>query len=188
MINESGTMSGGGGKPRGGRMCIGQAAPKQVDARAAQAELQAAEQELAASQEVGLGRAGRGAGGGFVRATAGWGADRSNCSGVCGKAWCGWQLCSRLAAAEQVFTQMPTSDSLQGLQAARRQLSEAAAQAKQAERALADLETAIPKVGWLGWGVAMLPRCPSGGLQQHGRQAQRNGPGQSTLTPAPASS
>lgn len=59
MINESGTMSGGGGKPRGGRMCIGNAAPKNVDARAAAAELQAAEQELNASMQVrsGLGRA-----------------------------------------------------------------------------------------------------------------------------------
>ena len=54
MINESGTMSGGGGKPRGGRMCVGQAAPRNVDARAAAAELQAAEQELEGSVQVGL--------------------------------------------------------------------------------------------------------------------------------------
>lgn len=40
MINESGTMTGGGGKPRGGRMCIGSGAPKSVDPRAAEAELQ----------------------------------------------------------------------------------------------------------------------------------------------------
>lgn len=40
MINESGTMTGGGGKPRGGRMLIGSGAPKSVDPRAAQAELQ----------------------------------------------------------------------------------------------------------------------------------------------------
>jgi structural maintenance of chromosome 4 len=53
MINESGTMSGGGGKPRGGRMCIGQAAPRNVDARAAAAELQAAENELGANMQVG---------------------------------------------------------------------------------------------------------------------------------------
>ena len=52
MINESGTMSGGGGKPRGGRMCLGTAAPKSLDTRAAAAELQAAEQELSVSTEV----------------------------------------------------------------------------------------------------------------------------------------
>ncbi|GAB4818756.1 hypothetical protein N2152v2_005802 [Parachlorella kessleri] len=52
MINESGTMSGGGGKPRGGRMCVGQAAPKNVDARAAAAELQAAEQDLEGSVQA----------------------------------------------------------------------------------------------------------------------------------------
>lgn len=40
MINESGTMTGGGGKPRGDRMLIGNGAPKSVDPRAAQAELQ----------------------------------------------------------------------------------------------------------------------------------------------------
>jgi structural maintenance of chromosome 4 len=52
MINESGTMTGGGGKPRGGRMCIGSQAPRSVDSRAAAAELAAAEQELAVSQEA----------------------------------------------------------------------------------------------------------------------------------------
>lgn len=56
MINESGTMSGGGGKPRGGRMCLGTAAPKSLDTRAAAAELQAAEQELSISTEVCLTR------------------------------------------------------------------------------------------------------------------------------------
>ncbi|KAI3438320.1 hypothetical protein D9Q98_000754 [Chlorella vulgaris] len=52
MINEAGTMTGGGGKPRGGRMCIGSQAPKGVDSRAAAQELQAAEQELSSSQEA----------------------------------------------------------------------------------------------------------------------------------------
>jgi structural maintenance of chromosome 4 len=88
MINESGTMTGGGGKPRGGRMCIGSQAPKSVDARAAAQELQAAEQELSGSQEV--------------------------------------------------------------LKEARGRLSDAAADAKNAERMLTDLETAIPKVGGVG--------------------------------------
>lgn len=46
MINESGTMSGGGGKPRGGRMCLGNAAPKAVDAAASAQELEHAEKEL----------------------------------------------------------------------------------------------------------------------------------------------
>lgn len=46
MINESGTMTGGGGKPRGGRMCLGKAPPKVVDSREAAADLQSAEQEL----------------------------------------------------------------------------------------------------------------------------------------------
>lgn len=52
MINESGTMSGGGGKPRGGRMCLGNAAPRTLDTQAATAELAQAEQELGASQQV----------------------------------------------------------------------------------------------------------------------------------------
>lgn len=54
MINESGTMSGGGGKPRGGRMCLGTAAPKTLDTRAAAAELQAAEEELGTSTEASI--------------------------------------------------------------------------------------------------------------------------------------
>ena len=84
MINESGTMSGGGGKPRGGRMCLGNAAPKTaVDAKQAAEELQAAEQVL--------------------------------------------------------------NDSAEALSVAREQLAEAAGQAKQAERSLVELETAIPK-------------------------------------------
>ena len=52
MINESGTMSGGGGKPRGGRMCLGKAALASIDTQTAAAELQAAEQELEAGAEV----------------------------------------------------------------------------------------------------------------------------------------
>ncbi len=52
MINESGTMSGGGGKPRGGRMCLGKAALASVDTQAAAAELQAAEQELEHGAQV----------------------------------------------------------------------------------------------------------------------------------------
>lgn len=102
MINESGTMSGGGGKPRGGRMRLGSAAPKAADPRAAAAELQAAEQELAASQEA--------------------------------------------------------------LRAARDALNDAAQEAKTAERALAGLETSIPKVAGLGWvagWVTGLGRRPS---------------------------
>ncbi|PSC72157.1 structural maintenance of chromosomes 4 [Micractinium conductrix] len=83
MINESGTMTGGGGKPRGGRMLLGSAAPRAVDGRAAAAELQTAEAELNASQEA--------------------------------------------------------------LRAARDALSDASSEAKNAERMLADLETAIPK-------------------------------------------
>jgi len=39
MINESGTMTGGGGKPRGGRMCLGSAAPRPLDTREAAAAL-----------------------------------------------------------------------------------------------------------------------------------------------------
>ena len=52
MINESGTMSGGGGKPRGGRMCLGKAALASIDTQAAAAELQAAEQELETGAQV----------------------------------------------------------------------------------------------------------------------------------------
>ena len=93
MINESGTMTGGGGKPRGGRMCIGSQAPRGVDSRAAAQELAAAEQELLASQEA--------------------------------------------------------------LRDARGRLSDAGADAKNAERMLSDLETAIPKVRG-GWRVIVL--------------------------------
>lgn len=46
MINENGTMSGGGAKPRGGRMRLGNAAPKVVDAREAAAEMKDAAAEL----------------------------------------------------------------------------------------------------------------------------------------------
>ena len=52
MINESGTMSGGGGKPRGGRMCLGKAMPRSLDTQAAAAELQSAEQELSTNVQV----------------------------------------------------------------------------------------------------------------------------------------
>ena len=52
MINESGTMSGGGGKPRGGRMCLGKAALCSLDTQAVAAELQAAEQELDSGTQV----------------------------------------------------------------------------------------------------------------------------------------
>ena len=52
MINESGTMSGGGGKPRGGRMCLGKLAASLVDTGTAKVELEAAEADLAACSEV----------------------------------------------------------------------------------------------------------------------------------------
>ena len=52
MINESGTMTGGGGKPRGGRMCLGSAAPRPLDTREAAAALATAEQELTAGTQV----------------------------------------------------------------------------------------------------------------------------------------
>lgn len=52
MINDSGTMTGGGGKPRGGRMRLGSGAPKPVDQRAAAAELEAAEKQEHASTQV----------------------------------------------------------------------------------------------------------------------------------------
>ena len=52
MINESGTMSGGGGKPRGGRMCLGKEARRVVDTSTAVAELRAAEQQLSTSTQV----------------------------------------------------------------------------------------------------------------------------------------
>ena len=52
MINESGTMSGGGGKPRGGRMCLGSQAPRAVDASTAAADLEQATRDLAACQKV----------------------------------------------------------------------------------------------------------------------------------------
>lgn len=52
MINDSGTMTGGGGKPRGGRMRLGSGAPKPVDQRAAEAELETAEKQEHASAQV----------------------------------------------------------------------------------------------------------------------------------------
>lgn len=53
MINESGTMTGGGGKPRGGRICLGKAAPKTVDGAELEAALAADEQTLGQQLEVG---------------------------------------------------------------------------------------------------------------------------------------
>ena len=53
LINESGTMTGGGGRPRSGRMCLGSAAPRrQGDDRESAAELAAAEKDLAANVNV----------------------------------------------------------------------------------------------------------------------------------------
>ena len=52
MINETGTMTGGGGKPRGGKICLGSAAPRALDTREAAAELATAEGELAAGTQV----------------------------------------------------------------------------------------------------------------------------------------
>ena len=52
MINESGTMTGGGGKPRAGRMCLGSAAPCRADDKASASELISAEKELAVTQRV----------------------------------------------------------------------------------------------------------------------------------------
>ncbi len=52
MINDSGTMTGGGGKPRGGRMRLGSGAPKPVDQRVAAAELEAAEKQEHTSTQV----------------------------------------------------------------------------------------------------------------------------------------
>lgn len=52
MINETGTMTGGGGKPRGGRMCLGNAAPRSMDTKQAAAELAEAETEFTASKQV----------------------------------------------------------------------------------------------------------------------------------------
>lgn len=53
MVNDSGTMTGGGGKPRGGRMRLGSAAPKQAsDARSQAADLAAAEKQEAANLQV----------------------------------------------------------------------------------------------------------------------------------------
>ena len=52
MINEAGTLTGGGGKPRGGRMCLGNAAPRAIDSREAATELAAAEQQLEQQMQV----------------------------------------------------------------------------------------------------------------------------------------
>lgn len=52
MINEAGTLTGGGGKPRGGRMCLGTAAPRALDSREAASELANAEQQLEQHMQV----------------------------------------------------------------------------------------------------------------------------------------
>jgi len=52
MINETGTMTGGGGKPRGGKMCLGSAAPKTGDTKQAAAELAQSEEEFTVSKQV----------------------------------------------------------------------------------------------------------------------------------------
>lgn len=56
MINDSGTMTGGGGKPRGGRLRLGSGAPKPVDQRAAAVELEAAQKQEHASAQVAASR------------------------------------------------------------------------------------------------------------------------------------
>ena len=53
MINESGTMTGGGGRARGGRICVGSAAPQSLDTQEAAAELARAEAEFDTSKQVG---------------------------------------------------------------------------------------------------------------------------------------
>lgn len=45
-------MSGGGGKPRQGRMCLGKSAPQAVDTREAAAELARSETEFEASKQA----------------------------------------------------------------------------------------------------------------------------------------
>lgn len=52
IINETGTMTGGGGRPRGGRMCLGNGAPKVVDVKEAAAELARAEKQAQANEKV----------------------------------------------------------------------------------------------------------------------------------------
>lgn len=52
MINESGTMTGGGGKPRGGRICLGKAAPRAADGKELDAALEEDEQTLAQQAQV----------------------------------------------------------------------------------------------------------------------------------------
>lgn len=54
MINESGTMTGGGGRPRGGRICLGKVAPRggAVDVGDLEADLAEDEQQLQQQQEV----------------------------------------------------------------------------------------------------------------------------------------
>jgi structural maintenance of chromosome 4 len=52
IINETGTMTGGGGKPRGGRMCLGNGTPKPLDTREAAAELARAEKQEEAGAKV----------------------------------------------------------------------------------------------------------------------------------------
>lgn len=52
IINDSGTMTGGGGRPRGGRLRLGSGAPKPLDTAASASELAAAEQQEQASLKV----------------------------------------------------------------------------------------------------------------------------------------
>lgn len=127
MINESGTMTGGGGKPRGGRMCIGSGAPKSVDPRAAEAELQ-----VGCPQWLWKGVAHSFS----VRACT---ASRSAQKACPQASLTHPPLAPQAAEAELAASQ-------EALREARAALSDAEADAKNAERMLADLETAIPKV------------------------------------------
>ena len=54
MINETGTMTGGGGKPKGGRMLVGNAAPRSLCPKEANDELIVCEEEFTASRQVSL--------------------------------------------------------------------------------------------------------------------------------------
>ena len=65
----------------------------------------------------------------------------------------------RAAAAELQTAEAELNASQEALRAARDALSDASSEAKNAERMLADLETAIPKVVGRGSGGAACSRC-----------------------------
>ena len=175
LISESGTMSGGGGRPSRGRMALGTAAPKgpsgggPADAKAAQAELRQAEQQLEEATQVrgvgggrGVGSGGAAAGGGNAGGRGGGERGMYTSMVSDGEAGMGCIATAvllmgpeavaryRTWPAQRLLLLLPPSllvppSSHQALRSARDKVAACEAALKAAERQLSDLETSVPR-------------------------------------------